>query len=64
MLCDHCSHYSVKYDTTDYSHSSLPAGSSDDVSRVHSWRRHICCVEEGAVVGMVLIVNPFSGIFD
>lgn len=50
--------------STDYSHCGLPTGSSDDVSRVHSWRRHIGCVEEGAVVGIVLTQGPLSGVLD
>lgn len=50
--------------STDYSHCSLPTGSSDDVGRLHSWRRHICRVEEGAVVGIVLTQGPLSSILD
>lgn len=49
---------------TDYSHCCLPAGTPDDISRVNVWRRDICCVEEGAVVGVVLIQSPFCGILD
>lgn len=40
---------------TDYSDCCLPAGTPDDISRMNIWWGDICCVEEGAVVGVVLI---------
>lgn len=49
---------------TDYSDCCLPAGTPDDISWVNIWRRDICRVEEGAVVGIVLIQSPFCGILD
>lgn len=59
-----CIWKTVQCHSTDYSHCRLPAGSSDDVGRVHSWRRHICRVVERAVVGVVLLQGPFSGVLD
>lgn len=49
---------------TDYSDCCLPAGTPDDVSWGNIWRGDICRVEEGAVVGVVLIQSPFCGILD
>lgn len=66
LIISHSPSYkSIQYNaTTDYSHCILPAGSSDDISWVHILRRHICRVIEGAVVGVVLIESPYSGVLD
>ncbi len=37
---------------------------SDDVGWVNVWRRHVGGVVEGAVVCVVLIQSPFSGVLD
>lgn len=45
-----------------YANSSLPAGSSDDISRIHGGRGGLGVVDQKRVVGIVLLHGPYGGV--
>lgn len=47
-----------------YANGGLPAGSSDDVRRVHGRRRGQAVVELSGVVGVVLLHGPDGGVLN
>ena len=47
-----------------YADSGFPAGSSDDISRVHGGRGGLGVVDQTGVVGVVLLQGPHGGVLN
>lgn len=47
-----------------YANSSLPAGSSDDITRVHGGWGGLGVVDQTRVVGIILLQGPYGGILN